>query len=772
MNMSFPKGLDLDTLGRCSASLDDHSIQRPGLPVGSGQARRLRVCVVSHDLVGPIRNGGVGTACTTIAETLAEAGHQVTALYANAGHCETESIPHWQHVYRDKGIDFVPLPRVPVSFNGSFAVSRAYECFAWLRWREFDVVHAPELIGVLYFCLAAKRQGLAFRDTQFVVGTHSPTLWAIQGNRDLPQRFEELERDFLERECVARADVLWSPSQYLLDWERARGWRHPDKTYVQPNLVPTDIKDESNANRTQRAVTELVFFGRLEPRKGLVLFCDAIDRLHRANPELLERTRVTFLGKRTIVGTEPSPDYIARRSREWPSTVIVETQFDRNQALAYLRGEGRLAVMPSLMDNSPLAVVECVAAGVPFLASNAGGIPEIVAKEDHAATLFPLRADRLAQALRRVIEHGAIPARFAFDPAANKQTWLNWHAQLEPSQAQRENGSNPSTPLVSVCMAHHNRPKYLEQAIESLRAQDYPNFEVILVDDASSDPESVRTLDALEADFARRGWKIIRRAENQFACAARNLAATHARGRFLMFMDDDNVAKSHEISTLVSAALHSHADITTCFLDAFRGEAAPRANDAPVNRHPFLGPAVTLSLWQNTLGDTNMLIRAEVFEALGGFTEEYGVGHEDRELLTRAVLQGFRLEVVPEALFWYRHSSESLTQTTTVNSNHLRAIRPLLDCVPEPIRPALLLAQGLLYRADDAEEQLHHTRVALSHRAHAATPVPHAHEIALRYRLVDRLNNAAKRLPIVHPVAKSLALGGRAVWRVCRGRGP
>ncbi len=768
--MNGSKGLNLDSLACCSATLDATRRCAPGLPVLENAARRkLNVCVASHDFVGPIRNGGIGTACTTIAETLAGAGHRVTALYLTPTVCETGSIAHWTNVYREKGIDFVGLPPAPVAFNGSFAVSKAYDCFAWLRWREFDVVHSPELMGALYFCLAAKRQGLAFEKTQFVVGTHSPTLWHLQGNRELSERFEDIERDFLERECVARADVVWSPSQYLLDWERSRDWKHPERTYVQPYPVPTDIECVAGGEMERRPVDELVFFGRLEARKGLILFCDAVDRLCASRPDLAGATRITFLGKGMTVGNELSIDYIRRRSRQWPLPTNIENQRDRNQALDYLKQPGRLAVMPSLMDNSPLAVVECLAAGIPFLASNAGGIPEQIAAEDHDDVLVPLRADRLGAALERAIDQGARTARFAVDPATIKDAWIAWHEQL-PLAADRPAAPAAPQPLVTICMAHHNRPHLLSQAIDSIRRQDYPHIELILVDDASTAPAATAALDALEADFATRGWTLIRRPDNQFACAARNLAATRARGRFLMFMDDDNVAKPHEVSTLVKAAQSSDADIVCCFHDAFRGEKAPGVNDAPELRHPFLGPAVSLSVWHNALGDTNMLIRSEVFEALGGFTEEYGVGHEDREMLARAVLQGYQLEVVPEALFWYRWSPESLTETTTMNSNHLRAIRPYLDVVPEPVRPVLLLAQGLLHRAHAAEERV---RQLASVQAHAPQPAPPPpHEPALRHRLADRLNHWAKRVPLAHPVAKSMVVAGRRAWRFARGRKP
>ena len=59
-----------------------------------------------------------------------------------------------------------------------------------------------------------------------------------------------------------------------------------------------------------------------------------------------------------------------------------------------------------------------------------------------------------------------------------------------------------SQPLVSICMSHWNRPAYLTQAMASIEAQDYPNWEVVLVDDGSTSAEARNLIDLLEAKFA------------------------------------------------------------------------------------------------------------------------------------------------------------------------------------------------------------------------------------------------------------------------------
>ena len=59
----------------------------------------LDICIVTCDIVGPIRNGGIGTAYYNLAHALARAGHKITVLYALGQYCENETIEHCQAEY-------------------------------------------------------------------------------------------------------------------------------------------------------------------------------------------------------------------------------------------------------------------------------------------------------------------------------------------------------------------------------------------------------------------------------------------------------------------------------------------------------------------------------------------------------------------------------------------------------------------------------------------------------------------------------------------------
>ena len=99
-----------------------------------------------------------------------------------------------------------------------------------------------------------------------------------------------------------------------------------------------------------------------------------------------------------------------------------------------------------------------------------------------------------------------------------------------------------------------------------------------------------------------------------------------------------------------------------------------------------------MGTFYNCLGDTNALVRRDSFFALGGFTEDFGHNHEDKELFTRAVLRGYRLEVIPEALYWYRENPQGINLSSDPYLNNMRGLRPYREVLPPSMEHLLNFA--------------------------------------------------------------------------------
>jgi glycosyltransferase involved in cell wall biosynthesis len=396
-------------------------------------SRLPRVCIATWEIEGPSRNAGIGTAYTSLADALKRAGYDVTVLFLLGCHPTDGNMIDWVDYYRNqKGIKLVPLPMAhEPRIHAAWASSVSYHTYVWLKehQRNFDIIHFPECQGLGFYSLLAKRQGLSFGDTTFVVSAHGPTFWVKEGSQDYIRNLGELEIDFMERTSISAADIVTSPSQYLLRWMQENGWELPERTYIAPYVLPQGILSEVPAPRPQRnKIHEIVFFGRLEIRKGLKLFCDALDELCADRAD--RKFEVTFLGKETQLYGRSSIGYISDRSKAWSVPWHIVSNKYQKAAIEYLRGAGRLAVISSLADNFPNTVLECVGAGVPLLASSVGGIPEIIDSIDRENVCFEPRPDVLAARIREALEQGAFSARPSSSFADTERKWVDWHASL------------------------------------------------------------------------------------------------------------------------------------------------------------------------------------------------------------------------------------------------------------------------------------------------------------------------------------------------------
>lgn len=174
-----------------------------------------------------------------------------------------------------------------------------------------------------------------------------------------------------------------------------------------------------------------------------------------------------------------------------------------------------------------------------------------------------------------------------------------------------------SSPLVSVLMTVYNREKYVAGAIESVLQSTYSDFELIIADDRSTD----NSLD-IALSFAKKDHRIqiIRNQSNLGDYPNRNKAASLARGKYLKYLDSDDILYAHGLEVMVNS-MESFPEAGSGFPDfQYRGrERSPflvNSRDAWY-RHYFMGGFLYM-------GPTGSIYRNEVFKKLGGFNPDYG----------------------------------------------------------------------------------------------------------------------------------------------------
>lgn len=114
-------------------------------------------------------------------------------------------------------------------------------------------------------------------------------------------------------------------------------------------------------------------------------------------------------------------------------------------------------------------------------------------------------------------------------------------------------------PLVSVVVTNYNHAQFIQQAVKSIEEQTYPNIELIIVDDKSTDDSEVHL-----KDFESRGHKVIRLPENRGKWFALNTAIAQANGKLITLQDADDASVKERIDTQVKCLLNSGSYHNLC----------------------------------------------------------------------------------------------------------------------------------------------------------------------------------------------------------------
>ena len=133
-----------------------------------------------------------------------------------------------------------------------------------------------------------------------------------------------------------------------------------------------------------------------------------------------------------------------------------------------------------------------------------------------------------------------------------------------------QNGQGPvPAPMVSVVMPVYNSGKYLRECLDSLISQTFTDFEVICADDGSTDDSP-----AILREYAEKDQRFtILSQDHAYAGAARNLGMSHARGKYLIFLDSDDRFLPRMLELTVKKAEEAGADICVFPAEGFNSRS-------------------------------------------------------------------------------------------------------------------------------------------------------------------------------------------------------
>jgi len=208
--------------------------------------------------------------------------------------------------------------------------------------------------------------------------------------------------------------------------------------------------------------------------------------------------------------------------------------------------------------------------------------------------------------------------------------------------------------MISVLMTAYNRERFIRPAIDSVLNSSYREFELIVVDDKSSDETA-----SIAEDYARvdSRVRVFRNETNLGDYPNRNLAASYAGGDYLKFVDSDDIIYRHGLEVMLQCI--ERFPTAGLALSAVESESGPYPDLlVPIEsyRQHYFGPRL--------LGRApgSAIIRRSAFESVGGFSGRRQVG--DHELWLKLAAR-FDLVRMPRDLIWSRaHGDQEQFQDT------------------------------------------------------------------------------------------------------------
>jgi glycosyltransferase involved in cell wall biosynthesis len=307
---------------------------------------------------------------------------------------------------------------------------------------------------------------------------------------------------------------------------------------------------------------------------------------------------------------------------------------------------------------------------------------------------------------------------------------------------------------VSVIIPVYNQGEFVANAIESALEQRYSPLELIVVNDGSTDT----TADRLKA--YQQSARIIHQ-ENRGAAAALNRGIRESQGSLVCWLSADDEFLPGKIEAQV-AAFHADPQIGMVHTGYERVDGTGAHIDEtvePMQAHP--DPFVTV-FWRNSLNGSTVMLRREVFDAVGGFDESLRAD-VDADMWMK-IMRRWEVSIVPGVYVRYRVHQNSLSANTSLMVSTMEEVRrrnmsELLRRVGTGRDAAAVLAR---MSADTAEQGLFTVARRLRRASVHAGLAPREQVRSLAAEVIARLRSRA-----------STRRAGRAMllpWRVLRGR--
>ena len=440
---------------------------------------------------------------------------------------------------------------------------------------------------------------------------------------------------------------------------------------ITPGLPPPPFSAQSGkdahahvAPRRPDQPLRIVYLGILAPHKGAHVLLQALNGLPA------ERVRVSLYGAEATFHSNYATQ-LRRAAVGLP--VYWQGRYDRSELGAILARHD-VFVIPSICEESfSIVTREALHAGLPVVAARRGALPDVI-RDGYNGLLFePESADDLRRCLRRLLDEPDLLAQLA--PSVSRPfPWReaeDYAQEVEQMYADvltpsvrspdfplpvpiKEPSDDGAPPRLSVCLPTYNGEAYLADALRSILQQSYRAFEVVVVDDGSSD----RTLDILRT-FADPRVRIYQNPHQRGIPGNWNAAVGLARGEYVCVFHQDDVMLAENLTRKMAlfdadpslSLVHSRAE---CIVEDGAPKRVAEWREEAETDFVAEGEAYfrKLLLHGDCICAPTVVVRREQLAALGGFSEALGYAC-DYEMWMKLCVEG-RVGFLNDVLVSYR----------------------------------------------------------------------------------------------------------------------
>jgi glycosyltransferase involved in cell wall biosynthesis len=359
----------------------------------------MKICIISNLFPHHIR-GGAERVADRIARALVDRGHNVVVISTHPEAGEVLSSKENKMLvyrFRPKNLYYILEDQAQPFWKRAvwhlvdlFGTDSAKQVSKILQKEQPDLVFTHNLKGIgLTIPRAIRKANIPhlhlLHDVQLIIAS-GMLIHGDEGHWMNKGRLQEWYQSAARR-ALGSPNVILSPSKFLLDYHVRRGFFPEAKTVVLPNPAP----EFGGVERQKlKGPLRLLFLGSLEEHKGLTWLMDTLRPLE-ADFEL------TVAGKGSLEARVKNLATIDQRFKFFGP-------FDKEEE-ADMLGQTDCLIVPSLCyENSPTVIYESLSCGVPVVASNIGGVPELIHPGENGYLFEPGNGADLLEQLQRVAE--------------------------------------------------------------------------------------------------------------------------------------------------------------------------------------------------------------------------------------------------------------------------------------------------------------------------------------------------------------------------------